>query len=58
MQSKHVERMVRYKKRICHLLKRDRGISDELGDVFMFYKPMIIVIGRIGNEVPMSSNLA
>ncbi|KAL2228542.1 UNVERIFIED_CONTAM: hypothetical protein Sindi_1833900, partial [Sesamum indicum] len=50
VQSKHVKRMMSSKKRISSLSKRDRGISDALGDVFMLYKPVIIVIGQIGNE--------
>ncbi|KAL2228731.1 UNVERIFIED_CONTAM: hypothetical protein Sindi_1852800, partial [Sesamum indicum] len=57
MQSKQIERMVSSMKRICPLSKHDRGISDAFGDAFMFYKPVVIGIGRIANPVLMSSNL-
>ncbi|KAK4394229.1 Retrovirus-related Pol polyprotein from transposon TNT 1-94 [Sesamum angolense] len=42
--------MVSFKKRICPLSKRDRGISYSLGDASMFYETLATVIGRIGKE--------
>ncbi|KAL2248665.1 UNVERIFIED_CONTAM: hypothetical protein Sindi_2479400 [Sesamum indicum] len=56
--SKHLARTVSSKKRIHPLSKRDRGTSYALGDACALYKPVTTVIGQIGKEVPMSSNLA
>ncbi|KAL2251700.1 UNVERIFIED_CONTAM: hypothetical protein Sindi_2292300 [Sesamum indicum] len=35
-----------------------KGVSYAFGDAFTLFDPVVTVIGRIQNEVPMSNNLA